>query len=262
MDMWGYGCVFFEMMCLFPLFPGKDEPDQVNKIHNILGTPPRELLEKFKKFSKHMDFNFPAKEGTGIANLSKHMSPECIDLIERLLAYNPDDRLSAKQALRHPFFQDLYENDKRMQMNTGPSSTLRGTHNEIHSDNQSENPNNMSHGSNNPINGLTININNSSSNQNMNINLNLNKKKGLLPDIRKGNNTYQDESDPDHKYDPKKPYNQLVYSKKYSKYPIVGGQELVPGGQNYIALKKISDKKKSYISPYSQKAIVTTHKPY
>lgn len=83
-----------------------------------------------------MDFNFPHKEGTGIAKLTQHISPECIDLIERLLAYNPDDRLSAKQALRHPYFQDLYEQDKRMQMNTGPSTTLRGTYNEIHSDNQ------------------------------------------------------------------------------------------------------------------------------
>lgn len=45
----GYGCVFFEMMSLFPLFPGNDEVDQVKKIHNVLGTPARELLEKFKK---------------------------------------------------------------------------------------------------------------------------------------------------------------------------------------------------------------------
>jgi renal tumor antigen len=36
-----------------------------------------------------------------------HASPDCRDLITRLLAYNPDERLSARQALRHPWFRTL-----------------------------------------------------------------------------------------------------------------------------------------------------------
>ena len=40
MDIWGVGCVFFEVLSLFPLFPGDNELDQIHKIHNILGTPP------------------------------------------------------------------------------------------------------------------------------------------------------------------------------------------------------------------------------
>lgn len=62
-----------------------------------------------------MDFNFPQKEGTGIAKLTSHISPECMDLIEKCLVYNPDDRISAKQAMKHPYFRDLYEQDKRIQ---------------------------------------------------------------------------------------------------------------------------------------------------
>ncbi|GAX77858.1 hypothetical protein CEUSTIGMA_g5300.t1 [Chlamydomonas eustigma] len=63
---WGVGCVFFEIVSLFPLFPGTNELDQIQKIHNILGTPPPELLAKMKDGSQHMDFNFPPKEGSGI----------------------------------------------------------------------------------------------------------------------------------------------------------------------------------------------------
>ena len=74
MDLRGVGCVFFEVLSLFPLFPGTNEVDQVHKIHNILGTPQKELLNRFQQFASHMDFNFPDKEGTGIAKLSPHIS--------------------------------------------------------------------------------------------------------------------------------------------------------------------------------------------
>ena len=49
MDLWGVGCVFFEIVSLFPAFPGNDELDQIKRIHNILGTPSMELLDHFKK---------------------------------------------------------------------------------------------------------------------------------------------------------------------------------------------------------------------
>ena len=44
-----------------------------------------------------MDFNFPPKEGSGVAKLIPHVNPECVDLIVKLLMYNPDERLSARQ---------------------------------------------------------------------------------------------------------------------------------------------------------------------
>lgn len=50
MDIWGVGCVFFEVLALFPIFPGNNELDQVHKIHNILGTPEATLLDHFKKY--------------------------------------------------------------------------------------------------------------------------------------------------------------------------------------------------------------------
>ena len=92
MDYWGIGCVFFEMLSLFPLFPGNNELDQVHKIHNILGTPNAELLDKFKRVASHMEFNFVTKEGTGIAKLVPHVSPEAQDVIMKMITYNSDNR--------------------------------------------------------------------------------------------------------------------------------------------------------------------------
>mmetsp|Transcript_20186 Transcript_20186/g.47814 ORF Transcript_20186/g.47814 Transcript_20186/m.47814 type:complete len:573 (+) Transcript_20186:182-1900(+) len=113
MDLWGVGCVFFEIVSLYPLFPGNNELDQIHKIHNILGTPGPEILEKFKRHATHMELNFPPKEGSGISKLIPHALEECNDLILKLLAYNPEDRLSARQALRHTYVKELREMDKK-----------------------------------------------------------------------------------------------------------------------------------------------------
>jgi renal tumor antigen len=115
MDIWGLGCVFFEIMSLYPLFPGTNELDQVAKIHQIMGTPGQELLNHFQKKSSHMDFNFPKQEGTGLEKMLTHVVSDCIDLLYKLLAYKPDDRVSARQALRHPHFRELRDAEKRNQ---------------------------------------------------------------------------------------------------------------------------------------------------
>jgi len=125
MDMWGVGCVFFEVLSLYPLFPGTNELDQVTKIHNILGTPNAETLAKLKKHSNsHIDFNFPHQEPQTMAKLIPHCSAECIDVIGRLLAYDPDDRLSARQAVKHAYFKELLMKELAKKQGEGEGSVL------------------------------------------------------------------------------------------------------------------------------------------
>lgn len=104
MDTWGVGCVFFEILALFPLFPGKNELDQIQKIHAILGTPSEALQKEFQGKATHMEINFPTKIGTGFEKLIAHASPLAKDLIGKLLKYNEHERYSAQQALSHPYF--------------------------------------------------------------------------------------------------------------------------------------------------------------
>ena len=102
MDIWGLGCVFFEILTLVPLFPGDDEIDEVNKINAVLGSPPDELYEKFVKNSSHRnEFNFEYQRGTGIQKYLTHVSPPIVDLINQMLIYDPDKRPTAKQCLSH-----------------------------------------------------------------------------------------------------------------------------------------------------------------
>jgi len=62
-----------------------------------------------------MDVNFTQKPGIGITKFLTHVSPECQDIISRMLTYIPEDRISAKQALNHSYFKDLVEQETKMQ---------------------------------------------------------------------------------------------------------------------------------------------------
>eukprot|EP00118_Oscarella_pearsei_P028961 m.3360 g.3360 ORF g.3360 m.3360 type:complete len:410 (+) comp9303_c0_seq2:101-1330(+) len=114
MDVWSVGCVFYEVLTLQPMFPGANELDQISKIHDTYGTPSERLLSKFIK-SRSMSFDFPKKVGTGI---EQRMRPCCaskgsIDFINQLCMYDPDERPSARQSVRSPYFSDLLEAARR-----------------------------------------------------------------------------------------------------------------------------------------------------
>ncbi|XP_030070431.1 MAPK/MAK/MRK overlapping kinase isoform X2 [Microcaecilia unicolor] len=112
MDMWSAGCVFFEVISLRPLFPGSNELDQISKIHEIIGTPTQNTLRKFKQ-SRAMSFDFPLKKGTGLSLHVPGISPESLALMYAMIEYDPDERISAKQALQHAYFRDIRVQEKR-----------------------------------------------------------------------------------------------------------------------------------------------------
>ena len=66
-----------------------------------------ELIPSQPSKSRSLDFNFPYKRGTGLAKMIPFGTPECRELLLQLLIYDPDDRMSARQAIRHPFFREM-----------------------------------------------------------------------------------------------------------------------------------------------------------
>ena len=65
MDVWGIGCVFFELVTKVPLFPGDDEVDQLHKIHHVLGTPSDRLLKAMVASGQNAILNGVASNGSG-----------------------------------------------------------------------------------------------------------------------------------------------------------------------------------------------------
>jgi len=129
MDLWGAGCVMFEITSLYPLFPGSNEVDQITRIHKILGTPSSEMLAKFKsKGASHISFDFPLQKGVGIPQLIPHATADAIDLVVRLLKYDASERITAREAMRHPYFKEIrdQEANSASEAKLGQSQQMNG----------------------------------------------------------------------------------------------------------------------------------------
>lgn len=126
MDLWGAGCVMFEITSLYPLYPGTNEVDQISRIHKVLGTPSPEILAKLKsKGASHISFDFPEQKGIGIGQLIPHASPDLIDLVVKLLKYDASERITSREAMRHPYFKEIREVEvKRLQSDTTGQSAV------------------------------------------------------------------------------------------------------------------------------------------
>uniref|UniRef100_A0A7E4W8L4 cyclin-dependent kinase n=1 Tax=Panagrellus redivivus TaxID=6233 RepID=A0A7E4W8L4_PANRE len=102
-DMWGVGCILFEMLTRKAMFPGSTTDEQLNLIFQRLGVPTQERSASLLESPYFKQLNLPPCKPKPLMKLSPRIDAQSADLLEKFLKYEGRTRISAADAMRHPF---------------------------------------------------------------------------------------------------------------------------------------------------------------
>lgn len=103
-DVWSAGCIFSEMLEGKPLFPGKDHVNQFSIITELLGTPPDEVIQTIcSENTLRFVQSLPKRERVSFRERFPNTDPEALDLLDKMLVFDLNKRITAAQSLGHPY---------------------------------------------------------------------------------------------------------------------------------------------------------------
>lgn len=106
MDMWAIGTILVEMVTKKPMFPGDCEIDELFKIFRVLGTPNDGVWSGVSNLRDYQAI-FPIWPRLSLKKICPTLDESGLDLLDQCLKYAPQERISAKAALNHPYFDEL-----------------------------------------------------------------------------------------------------------------------------------------------------------
>ena len=121
-DMWSVGCILYEMLAGAPLLPGKSTKDMIRMMFSVTGFPDRKEYNEVKKECKIQQIDYDdllqekiKKKKTILQMVSAYSHDEvAIDLLLKLLVFNPKKRLTAEEALEHPYVADFHNPEEEI----------------------------------------------------------------------------------------------------------------------------------------------------
>lgn len=105
-DVWSLGCIFAEMATRRALFPGDSEIDQLFRIFRTLGTPDENIWPGVSQLRDYTSM-FPRWEPRPLDEVVPSFDSDAKDLLLKLLTYDPNQRITAKKGLSHPYFNGV-----------------------------------------------------------------------------------------------------------------------------------------------------------
>ncbi|KAM9340055.1 mitogen-activated protein kinase 15 [Symphorus nematophorus] len=118
-DMWSLGCILGEMLLGKALFPGTSTINQIEKIMSAIPRPsPEDILAIKSEYGSSVIQRMLLKPQVPLEDLLQpSVPPDALDLLRGLLVFNPDKRLTAEQALQHPYVARFHSPAKEPALN-------------------------------------------------------------------------------------------------------------------------------------------------
>lgn len=111
-DMWSIGCILGELLGGKPMFPGTSTMNQLDRIIEVTGRPTPEDIEAIKSpFAATLLESLPDSKPKALSELFPNASEEALDILRAMLQFNPNKRLTAEEALKHPFVAQFHNPD-------------------------------------------------------------------------------------------------------------------------------------------------------
>ncbi len=104
-DVWSVGCIFGELILKEPIFQAKGEIELLAMIFKLLGPPSSSSWPDYHKLPLAKTLSLPSPQPAQFRQRFPHLTALGIDLISSMLTYDPDKRISAAEALQHPYFK-------------------------------------------------------------------------------------------------------------------------------------------------------------
>ena len=112
-DIWSIGCIFSELLGRNPLFPGDHYLDQIQKIISVLGSPTKDDLNFITNSqAKEFVLKLPKRTKQQFSVLFQKANPVALDLLSKMLVFNPYKRYTIEQCLAHPYFEGLHNTEE------------------------------------------------------------------------------------------------------------------------------------------------------
>uniref|UniRef100_A0A2I3GP09 mitogen-activated protein kinase n=1 Tax=Nomascus leucogenys TaxID=61853 RepID=A0A2I3GP09_NOMLE len=116
-DIWSVGCIMAEMITGKTLFKGSDHLDQLKEIMKVTGTPPAEFVQRLQSDeAKNYMKGLPELEKKDFASILTNASPLAVNLLEKMLVLDAEQRVTAAEALAHPYFESLHDTEDEPQV--------------------------------------------------------------------------------------------------------------------------------------------------
>lgn len=108
-DVWSVGCILGELLGRKPVFPGKDYIKQLDLILQVLGRPEEEDLNFIRSKQVREYIQQHSRGGSNIDRLFPAANPLAVDLVRKMLLFNPEKRVTVAEALEHPYMASLHD---------------------------------------------------------------------------------------------------------------------------------------------------------